>query len=157
MLRSYERHVAVFILSILSVLGFLSYSQKSLSTYAPGEILVHVVGAVQETHVRIFSGCTVDDVLSHVSFLETASLIDVFGSKKIYADTILVIPYEQGTTVYITGSVKESKILILPANANALYILDHVDLKEQADIARFKRKRVFKNGSIIVIPEKKKK
>jgi hypothetical protein len=154
-LKPYEKHIGCFIGAILISLAFFSGPKGKQGLCEKNEVSIHVVGAVEETDVKLPYGATVDDLLERIVILSSADLLEIDGNKKIMEDGTIVIPFDEGITLYVVGAVQHKKLLVLPKGCSSQAILDQLELMQEADRARFKRRRVFKTGMIIDIPFKK--
>ncbi len=155
MLRPYEKHVACLLSAILLSLGYVSVPKVCLKEAEHKQISIHVVGAVGDSRVLVPVGSTVDDVLQQVVLSHEADVLEIDGSKKLFMDGTLVVPFKGFLTLYVTGSVADPKVLVIESPTTASEILNRVKPLESADCARFKRRRAFKTGTVVEIPEKK--
>ena len=156
-LRSYERHTACLLSGLLAGLGlFVVIQGRNISVGVGETIRVHVVGAVRETDVMLPLGATLDDVLTRIELLDGAEPTNLDGQRRMNNGEIVVIPYGGTTTVYVTGAVKEAKVVVLDDMAKPKQVLECVDLQNDADISMFLRRRTVRNGSVIEIKKKKK-
>ena len=155
MLRPYEKHVACLLSAILLSLGYVSVPKTCVKEAERKPISIHVVGAVGESRVQVPVGSTVDDVLQQVALSHEADMLEIDGNKKLLMDGILVVPFKGFITLYVTVSVTEPKVLVIEAPTTASEILKRVIPLESADCARFKRRRAFRTGMVVEIPEKK--
>jgi hypothetical protein len=155
-LRPYERHVACILGALLLTLSYLSIPKGvAAHSVAPITVSVHIVGAVRETRLLVPLGSTVDDLLQQVELDAKADIVEVDGNRKFMKDDILVIPFKGLLTLYVKGCVLQPQVLVFDMPTNASKILSKAQLLETADCARFMRRRVFKTGMVVEIPEKK--
>lgn len=154
-LRYYEKHVACILCAVLLVLSCISIPKVSFLPCESSNLSVHVVGAVQEKTILVPIGSTVDDVLQKIELFPKADLLEIDGNRRLMRDSTLVIPFDTGITLYVTGSVASPQVLVFETPATATEILSRVQPLATADYKRFKRKRVFKTGMVVEIPERK--
>lgn len=154
-LRPYERHAACAIAALLTAIGLLASLENSRLCASKGEpISVHVVGAVRECELLLPQGSSLDDVISRVVLDEKADCSEFDGSRRIVNKETIVIPFSGATTVYVTGAVKEPKVVVLEKAAKPKDVLQLLDLTEDADLSQLSRRRVLRNGSVIDIKRK---
>jgi hypothetical protein len=153
-LRTYERHIACGIASILTALGIIGFIGKEKGEEAQ-TIVVHVVGAIKKGEVEVFRGASVGDVCSSAGLRDDSDPSDIDMSKKVVQDEIVVIPIKGKKTVYVCGAVIEPRLVSFDDEISAKKIIESVSVTENADLKSFCRRRKFKNGSIVEIKEKK--
>jgi ribosome-associated protein YbcJ (S4-like RNA binding protein) len=158
-LRAYERHVAVILISILIAFSvFVSYEKTSegrLDNEDP--ICAHVVGAVFECKILVPRGTTVEDVLKKVTFEKTADFSEIDSSRRMMRDEILVIPYVGKVTLFVTGAVEFPKIVVLNIGSGPKDVLAEIQVRDDADIKTFLRRKKLLSGSVVEIRTKKAK
>lgn len=157
-LRPYERHTACFLVALLVGIGVhVVIEQYHICTEPADPLSIHVVGAVQESHLLLPHGSTLDDVISRVALTTEADCNELDGSRHVVNGETVIIPHSGKTTVYVTGAVHEPKLVVLDNKAKPKEVLQSVDLQDDADVSAFMRRRSLKNGSVIEIKRKNKK
>lgn len=155
-LRPYERHVACMLSALLAGLGLLvTIEGRKLRTDVSDPMSVHVVGAAVESQIVLPQGSTLDDVLARLVLDENADCTALDGSRRLGDGETIVIPYVGMTTVYVTGAVTKQKVVVLDKNAKPREVLTSIQLRDDADVSSFLRRRVLRNGSVIEIKRKK--
>jgi hypothetical protein len=133
----------------------VSVPKSAFSHFEVKQVSIHVVGAASECTLLVPSGASVDDILQQISLLPEADLLEIDGSRKIVSDITLVVPFIDVLTLYVTGAVRQPQVLLFPSPTSASAILQKIQLSENADRSRFMRRKVFRTGMVVVVPEKK--
>ena len=151
-LQPYERHVSCLISGLLLGLSLVVFcDSRPLSNFQGDEISVHVVGAVDETHLRVKAGATLGDLLEAVRLHPNADVSEFDGIRRLSDGEVIVIPYAGMTTVYVTGAVEEPKAVAVPNGAGPSIVLQAVKTRDDADRKSFLRRKKLKNGEVIKI------
>lgn len=74
--------------------------------------------------------------------------------KKLHASETLVIPFHGKKTFFVCGAVEQPKLVVLE-EVSAQKILENIEVTDTANVSAFLRRRVFPNGSVIQVKEKK--
>jgi len=151
-LQPYERHMACLLSGLLIGLSLVVLCDHR-PFHAPNceEISVHVVGAVDETHVRVKSGSTLEDLLQSVHLHPDADVSELDGVRRLGDGDVLVVPHMDQMTVYVTGAVEEEKVVTVPKDSGPKSILQCVQTRNDADRTSFLRRKRVKNGEVIKI------
>lgn len=158
-LRAYERHVAVVLVSLMIGLGLLATHEKIVDEESqPAEkIMIHLVGAVTASDVFVPRGATVDEVLRVVSIDKAADLTEIDGTRRLMREETVVIPYTGRLTLFVNGAVVEPKTVVAEQGAKAQDILDQVQVREDADVKAFLRRKKFTTGTVVDVKLKRSK
>ena len=155
-LQPYERHMACLLSGLLIGLTLVVfYDHRPTSSDHFEEISIFVVGAVDEAHVHARKGATVEDLFQSVHLHLDADTSELDGMRRLNDGEVVVIPKKGMTTVYVTGAVEESKVVIVPKETGPETILQCVCIRADADRASFLRRKKIKNGEVIRIRSKK--
>ena len=155
-LQVYERHMACLISGLLLGLSLVVfYDNRLLSKVQGDEISVRIVGAVDETSLRISEGATLGDILETVHLHPDADLSELDGIRRVSDGEVVVIPHAGMTTVYVTGAVEESKTVCISKEAGPSAVLQFVKTRDDADRKSFLRRKKLKNGEVIKIRSKR--
>lgn len=153
-----REYVAVFLmLLMLSTLGILSFTSRSMKQDLGVPLSIHVVGEVnQEQVVQVPQGAQVADVLAQVHFTSSADLEKMSHDAPVSQGQILVIPRKGSLSVYVKGAVAKSEVLFFEEGATFLDLQESVKLDQKADRrAFFRKKRALKDGEIVCVQFKK--
>jgi hypothetical protein len=153
-LKPYERHVACILSGLMAGLGIFAAMEGSREGTGD-QITVHVVGAAKTSQIEIPAGATLDDALVHVGLSADADLSELDGTRRLTNGEILVVPYKNTTTLYVTGAVVEPKVVVLEKDAKPLQILNFIQPQEDADLSTLHRRKAIRNASVLEIKRKK--
>ena len=155
-LQPYERHVACLLSGLLIGLSLVVLCDtRPLSDISGEKITVHIVGAVDEFHVQVSEGATVQDVIKLVQVHSDADTAELDGARRLTHGEVVVVPSKGQTSVYVTGAVEEPKVVVIPDNGGPKEVLQSVKLRKDADARSFLRRKRVKNGEVIEIKVKK--
>jgi hypothetical protein len=119
------------------------------------KITVHIVGAVEEAHLQVNDGATLEDLFLLVKLHSDADISELDGVRRLTNGEVIVIPGKGQTTVYVTGAVEEAKVVIVPQDGGPNSVLQSVKVRNNADTRSFLRRKRVKNGEVIEIKAKK--
>ena len=151
--QGYERHGALCICALLLALSYLSSRQPDISCYTGEYIEVEVVGAVVPKKLVVEKGTRVEEILAKVRLDKLADLQEILGSKKLTESGYIVVPWQGVKTIYVTGAVKEPKVVTLSGGGVGMQILEQVELSDRADRKALLRKKSCKNASVVEVRE----
>jgi hypothetical protein len=156
-MRAYERHTAVILMSVLLAFSvFVSYEKPSQDKkYDEDTVRVHAVGAVSECELIVSRGTTVEEVIKKVTIEKTADLSEIDGTRRIFRDETLVIPYVDKVTLFVTGAVEVPKLVLLNAGASPKDVLAEVLVRADANVKSFLRRKKLLTGSVVEIGKKR--
>jgi hypothetical protein len=155
-LQAHERHMACLLSGLLIGLSLVVlFDHRPLVQLGGEYISVHVVGAVDETQLQVKEGTTLEDLLSSIRVRPDADLSELDSVRRLIDGEVIVVPFEGKKTVYVTGAVEEAKVVTIPCDAGVAAILQSVNVRNNADVRSFLRRKRVKNGEIIEIRAKK--
>ena len=155
-LQPYERHMACLISGLLIGLSLVVFcDHRSLCETSGDDISIHVVGAVEEAHVCVRAGTTLEDLLQTVHVHPDADISELDGIRRLTDGEVIVVPHEGLITVYVTGAVEEPKVVTISMDGRPNDILQFVKFRDDADRKSFLRRKRVKNGEIIKIKTKR--
>jgi hypothetical protein len=154
-LAPYERHMACILASLLLGLGLYVVYTDRYEEQEVRPIVIHVVGAVRDELLSLPYGSTIDDVIRCATLDEKADAEALTGSKVVNDREIVVIPFRNRTTVYVTGAIAAPTVVVLNTADTIKDILPYVHLQEDADVSSFLRRKRVMNGSVIEIKHKR--
>ncbi|MBS0654655.1 MAG: hypothetical protein JSR46_02660 [Verrucomicrobia bacterium] len=147
--------MAVFVMLLsLITLAAASFASRSGQAVLPIEkITITVIGAVVQEQKRTLPlGALVVDALQTLELSEDADVEKLPLDMKLQPDQTLVIPTKGKISVFVTGAVKTSGLVLLPESCRLPDLLAHLDLQADADLKQFKRcRRLLREGETVDI------
>lgn len=155
-LQPYERHIACLLSGLLIGLSLVvSFDNNPCGDCRSEKVTVHVVGAVEEAHVQVKEGTTIEDLFQLVQMHSDADISELDSERRLTNGEVIVVPHQGQTTVYVIGAVEEAKVVAVPAGAGPKAVLQSVKIRKNADTSSFLRRKRVKNGEVIEIKAKK--
>jgi hypothetical protein len=155
-LQPHERHMACLLSGLLVGLSLVVLrDHRPSADFSCEKISVHIVGAVDEATLSVNEGTILEDLLQLAHVHDDADLSELDGQRRVTNGQVVVVPYAGKTTVYVTGAVEEAKVVTVPKEAGPKDVLQAVNVREDAIITYFLRRKRIKNGDVIEFKAKK--
>lgn len=163
-LNSQEWIVVLSLILLMSVITYITHRPRIISPQyhskphdlISNKICVHIKGAVENPSVYIVEkGSTIGEVLSEARLLPNADLSHMLLEKKLKDGQLIKVPKKETISIYLEGAVKYPGEMIIPKGTVLEELLTLVELAEDADTSKLRRKKKLKNGEIIKVFRKK--
>jgi hypothetical protein len=155
-LQPHERHMACLLSGLLIGLSLVVLcDNRPYADCRSEKITVHIVGAVEEAHLQVNEGATLEDLFLLANLHSDADISELDGVRRLTNGEVIVVPCKGQTTVYVTGAVEEAKVVIVSKDGGPNSVLQSVKVRNNADTRSFLRRKRVKNGEVIEIKAKK--
>ncbi|OGN55733.1 MAG: hypothetical protein A3D96_01440 [Chlamydiae bacterium RIFCSPHIGHO2_12_FULL_44_59] len=149
--------VMIALVGVAKVNLYRARSEIQLFEATPDDILVTVNGEVfRPGEYKMESGTTLETVLKKARPKRFANLANLSLKEKIYESVCIEIPTLSQLQIQIGGEIREPVSMTVKVGARVCDLKSQVVFTEETDRKFFQKKRLLKDGDIIVVPKKKK-